>query len=53
MDEFDDQQMIIRKHNLDLGRVLARGVHERGLYKLLADPMNHGALVYNSEDKIR
>jgi hypothetical protein len=33
--EFDDQHMIIRKGNPNPDRVLARGVHEGGLYRLL------------------
>jgi hypothetical protein len=43
--EFDDQQVIIRKHNLDSSQALARGVCEGGLYRLLVDPRKHDALV--------
>jgi hypothetical protein len=48
--EFDDQQLIITKCNHNPGRVLAIGLHEAGVYKLLADPVKHGALVHKSDN---
>jgi hypothetical protein len=35
--EFDDQQVIIRDHNREHGHILAKGMQEGGLYKLLVN----------------
>jgi hypothetical protein len=48
--KFDDQPVIIRKHSLDLGQVLAIGVCEGGRYKLLIDPMKNGALLHSNDN---
>jgi hypothetical protein len=48
--EFDDQEVIIRSHSLDPGRVLAGGVREGGLYRLLADPMKQRTLLTSNDN---
>jgi hypothetical protein len=39
MAEFDSYQVIIRKHILELGQVLVRGVQDGSFYSLLVDPI--------------
>jgi hypothetical protein len=46
--EFDDQQVIIQRRCPDLGQVLARGIQEGGLYRLLVDLVR--ALVHDSDN---
>jgi hypothetical protein len=48
--KFDDQELIIRRHSPVLGRVMAKGVREGGLYRLLADAMKKRALLINIDN---
>ena len=51
--EFDDQQVVVKDHSHDLGRVLAKGVQEGGLYKLLAKTIKHRDLVHDTDNLCR
>ena len=51
--EFDDQQVLVKDHSHDLGRVLAKGVQEGGLYKLLAKTIKHRDLVHDTDNLCR
>ena len=51
--EFDDQQVVVKDHSHDLGRVLAKGVQEGGLYKLLAKTIKHRDLVHDTNNLYR
>ena len=51
--EFDDQQVVVKDHSHDLGRVLAKGVQEGGLYKLLAKMIKHRYLVHDTDNLCR
>ena len=51
--EFDDQQVVVKDHSHDLGRVLAKGVQEGGLYKLLSKMIKHRDLVHDTDNLCR
>ena len=51
--KFDDQQVVVKDHNHDHGRVLAKGVEEGGLYKLLAKMIKHRDLVHDTNNLCR
>jgi hypothetical protein len=48
--KFDDQQIIIKDCDPNLGRVLAKGITTASLYKLLVDSINHRDLVEDSDN---
>ena len=48
--EFDDQQVLVEDHIHDLGQVLAKGVQEGVLYKLLAKTIKHRDLVHDTKN---
>jgi hypothetical protein len=47
--KFDDQQVIIRNCSHEHGQILAKGMQEGRLYRLLIVLMKHDALVHDSD----
>jgi hypothetical protein len=48
---FDNQRVIIKDCDLDLGQVLARDAREGGLCRLFIDLIKHGALAHDNPIK--